>query len=234
MPKVISIASLKGGVGKTTLTVFLAQALPKKILCIDLDHNNNLTDYFLRETDVEEIESKSIAKAFTGSSLIQDCILKSPLGIDVIPTTPRLSKTMLSLSWDGGLQQRFRKSVHELGYDYILIDTPPALCMEMNLGIFAADLVLSPVGYSRWNFQGFDEIKAVYDLANQSLDNKIKILAIRTMVSEKKSQAMEDLGVKFAKTFIPKSESIATCVDMAKPLSEKNKSIFMELAKEIK
>lgn len=87
MPKVISIASLKGGVGKTTLTVFFAQALPKKILCIDLDHNNNLTDYFLRETDVEEIENKSIAKVFTGSRLIQDCILKSPLGIDAIPTT---------------------------------------------------------------------------------------------------------------------------------------------------
>ncbi len=240
--KIFTIASLKGGVGKTTLTVFLAQALqsisPKsKILLIDLDHNNNLTDYFLREEDVHTIESHSVAKAFQGISPLSELPIRSEkFNLDCIPTTPKLSKVSLSVAWDAGLQSRFRKQIRSLSYDYILIDTPPALCLELNIGIFAADLVLTPIGFSRWNIQGYEEIKEVFELANETLDKKekIKLLPIRTMVSEKKADAMDDIGIHFAKTFIPKSDSIAGAVDLGKPLSEKNAQIFETLAKEIR
>ncbi len=51
--KVITFGSLKGGVGKTTCAAFLAQALASKgarVLAADIDANNNLTDYFLRDS----------------------------------------------------------------------------------------------------------------------------------------------------------------------------------------
>ncbi|WP_411821234.1 ParA family protein [Leptospira sp. 'Mane'] len=240
--KIITIGSLKGGVGKTTLTVFLAQALqsisPKsKILLIDLDHNNNLTDYFLRDEDVLVIENHSVAKSFQGTSSLADLPIRSQkFNLDCIPTTPKLSKVSLSVAWDAGLQTRFRKQVRSLPYDYVLIDTPPALCLELNVGIFAADLVLTPIGFSRWNIQGYEEIREVFELANEALDKKekIKILPVRTMVSEKRADAMDDIGIGFAKTFIPKSDSIAGAVDQGKALSEKNAQIFESLAKEIK
>lgn len=234
---IISIASLKGGVGKTTITVFLSQAFIEanfKVLVIDLDHNNNLTDYYLRENSIESIESNSIAKVLKGSKTINDCIIQSNnFGISIIPATPKLSKSILELAWDGGLQQRFRRSLRELPFDFILIDTPPALCLELNIGIYASDLVLSPIGFSRWNLQGFDEIKNVWENSNTALNNSIKLKAIRTMVTEKKSEAMSNLEIPFLETFIPKSESIATSIDMAKPLTEKNKTIFQNLMGEI-
>ncbi|TGL17915.1 ParA family protein [Leptospira yanagawae] len=239
--KIITVSSLKGGVGKTTLSIYLGQALSKllpksKILNIDLDHNNNLTDYYLREEPVELIEGNSISKYLTGvkelESLLTPTIFEN---IFVIPATPKLSKTAVGLSWDAGLITRFRKHLRNLKFDYIVIDTPPALCLELNLGIHAADLVISPIGFSRWNIQGYQEIEEVVTNSNESLETgKIKILPVRTMVSEKKSEILDKLELKFAKTFIPKSESIASSVDQGKTLTEKNSIHFEQLAKEIK
>ncbi|TGL97949.1 ParA family protein [Leptospira jelokensis] len=239
--KSITIASLKGGVGKTTLSIYLGQALAKissksRILTIDLDHNNNLTDYYLRNESVELIEGNSISKYLTGAKELDSLLTPTSFeNIFIIPATPKLSKTAVGLSWDAGLISRFRKHLRNLNFDYIIIDTPPALCLELNLGIHAADLVISPIGFSRWNIQGFQEIEDVVINSNESLDNgKIKILPVRTMVSEKKSDKLDELDIPFAKTFIPKTESIASAVDQGKQLSEKNSVYFEQLAKEIK
>nr|WP_254056033.1 ParA family protein [Leptospira mayottensis] len=62
---------MKGGVGKTTIDAFLAQALSLlgfKVLVIDMDPNNNLTDYFLRDISIETISSKNIRQTLTGES----------------------------------------------------------------------------------------------------------------------------------------------------------------------
>ncbi|MCW7460135.1 ParA family protein [Leptospira bandrabouensis] len=239
--KIITVSSLKGGVGKTTLSIYLGQAIAKlfpksKILKVDLDHNNNLTDYYLRDESLEIIEENSIAKYLTGARDLDSILTATGFdNIFVIPATPKLSKTAVGLSWDAGLITRFRKHLRNLEFDYIIIDTPPALCLELNLGIHASDLVLSPIGFSRWNIQGFQEIEEVVSNANDSLENgKIKILPVRTMVSEKKSDKLDELDISFAKTYIPKSESIASAVDQGKPLTEKNSFYFEQLAKEIK
>lgn len=239
--KIITVSSLKGGVGKTTLSIYLGQALSKllpksKILQIDLDHNNNLTDYYLRDESLDLIEGNSISKYLTGVKDLESLITPTKNeNIFIIPATPKLSKTAVGLSWDAGLINRFRKHLRALKFDYIIIDTPPALCLELNLGIHASDLVLSPIGFSRWNIQGYQEIEEVVTNSNESLDQgKIKLLPVRTMVSEKKSDKLDELEIEFAKTFIPKSESIASAIDQGKPLTEKNSIYFEQLAKEIK
>ncbi|GBF52089.1 CobQ/CobB/MinD/ParA nucleotide binding domain protein [Leptospira ryugenii] len=239
--KIITVSSLKGGVGKTTLSIYLGQALKKissksKILHIDLDHNNNLTDFYLRDLGVEDIEANSIAKYLTGIKDLDSLHTVTWIdGIHLIPATPRLSKTAIGLSWDAGLISRFRKHIRGLRFDYVIIDTPPALCLELYLGIHAADLVLSPVGFSRWNIQGFQEIEEVVNNSNESLESgKISLIPVRTMVSEKKSDKLDELGLIFAKTFIPKSESIASSIDQGKALTEKNSLFFEQLAEEVK
>lgn len=239
--KSFAIASLKGGVGKTTIAIYLGQALAKlypklKILQIDLDHNNNLTDYYLRNESVDLIEENSISKYLTGAKELSSILI--PTGIEniyIVPATPKLSKTAVGLSWDAGLISRFRKHIRHLDFDYIIIDTPPALCLELYLGVHASDLVLSPIGFSRWNIQGFQEIEEVVKNSNESLEKgTIEILPVRTMVSEKKSDKLDELEINFAQTFIPKSEYIASAVDQGKSLNEKNSFYFENLAKEVK
>ncbi|MCD2412224.1 ParA family protein, partial [Borreliella burgdorferi] len=48
-PIVITLASLKGGVGKSSLSIlfsYVLKELGKKVLLIDLDPQNSLTSYF--------------------------------------------------------------------------------------------------------------------------------------------------------------------------------------------
>lgn len=237
---IISVSSIKGGVGKSTGVIFLSQALanlkPKsKILVIDLDPNNNLTDYYLRDEDTKLISSKSIAHYLEGTSKLKELIIPSPFDrISVIPTTPKLARVSLSVSYDSTLSQRFRKDLRELDYDYIFIDTPPALTLELTLGIYGADVVVSPIAPNRWIIQGYDEIEKLVNDNNKVLKgSKIKLYVLKSLVSEKKSQILDDLGIKTLNSFIPKLESIANANNSAKPLNEKTAIFFENAIKEI-
>jgi chromosome partitioning protein len=79
-----------------SLAVYLALALAKlafRVLVIDLDHNNNATDFFLRAADVSDIETKNIKQVFLEKTGIEDAVWhvdKNGITLDVIPATPAL------------------------------------------------------------------------------------------------------------------------------------------------
>ncbi|WP_210382124.1 ParA family protein, partial [Borreliella garinii] len=60
-PKIITIASIKGGVGKSMLSIIFAYILSEannKVLIVDLDPQNSLTSYFLKH--IRNIEINNI------------------------------------------------------------------------------------------------------------------------------------------------------------------------------
>ncbi|PJZ79251.1 ParA family protein [Leptospira meyeri] len=232
--KIITVASLKGGVGKTTLSIFLSLALQnakKKVLAIDLDHNNNLTDYFLRDEETDAIQEKSIGRVLKGALSLPDSIFKTTLGVDIIPSVPELSQIAFELLFDTAAPLRFDSMLRNLKYDFIIIDTPPAISFELSCGLHVADTVLCPVGYSRWNIQGYSILESKVKRAG---GDKL-FIGVPSAVTDKRVETLREGGLSLTKAIVHKSEAIATASDSGKPLKEGSSSAdeFKILAKEI-
>ena len=119
-PRVISISSGKGGVGKTFMSVHLAAHAAQagqRVLLIDADLGLANVDVMLGMHS-----SGTMRNLLTGADLLEDLIVHCPQGFDVLPGGSGLYElTSLNVSE----QQTILDSLREAGehYDLILIDT---------------------------------------------------------------------------------------------------------------
>ncbi len=224
--KIISICSVKGGVGKTATTTFLAQALHArgyKILVIDSDANNNLTDYHLRNTSVDEIESRNLYHLITGEMTPDEVIYNGD--IDIIPCTLSLHKIGLIMTSKPTAIMHFQKSIKRLDYDYVLIDSPPALGYELTNALYASDVVLIPANLTRWTLQSIQIIQEQINEMKSDGKKFLSVKAVPSIVTEKENQVLQSMGLDFTESFIKKAGAIKTAHDNAVWL-KKDSAVF--------
>lgn len=140
--KVISIATQKGGVGKTTTARELSAALSqdgKKILLIDFDQQMNLTKY----VDKEEQE-KSIYNALKNKNEIKNVIVQTDL-FDFVSSSFELSKADIEFfnSEDVFLLDD-ALDLLKSDYDFIIIDNGPQRNKLLQMVYVASDYIISP------------------------------------------------------------------------------------------
>ena len=233
----LTTSSLKGGVGKTTLSIFLAQALRsmgQSVLSIDLDHNNNLTDYWLREGDASKIEDRNIRHVLTGKQRLEDAIWRL-VDMDIIPATPSLATIGIELANNPMRILALRAGLRKLDYDYILIDTPPALTIELTAGLYAADVVLVPVSASRWTVQGYQVIEGEVARVEDAGLPIPRMLALPSMVTEVQARVLQDSSHWTAtRTAIYRDAPIQAAASEGRALREGTRAArwFDELAQE--
>ena len=238
--KIITVASLKGGVGKTTVSIFLAQALGnrgKRVLLIDLDPNNNATDFTLADSTIDVLERANSYHVLTRKRPLKDCI-HSGLFLDVMPATLSLHKAEAELAANPGLTLRFKKELEGSNYEFIVIDTPPSIDPVFRTGLYSADLVLSPIAPSRWVFQSLDFLRDEIGLVKENTDRKPRLLALPSMVTVKESEAMAKAladRIPLTKSTIFKQASLKNAVESRKVLKPESKAgvLFDGLAKEL-
>jgi septum site-determining protein MinD len=131
MPKTIGIISIKGGVGKTTISAALAADLVnhcgKKVLLVDANYSApNLGEHMNVSAE------KTIHDVLAGRIHIKSAIQNS-FGVDVIPGGYFANERLNFLK----LKDRIGKIKNN--YDFVIIDSSPSLNEEMLSTILASD-----------------------------------------------------------------------------------------------
>lgn len=168
--KIIAVANQKGGIGKTTTALALAAGLKrkkKKVLLVDLDPQANATDTYRAEIEGVGTAYDLLVDGDT------DCIQNTEVG-DIIAGDPNLKDASKLL--DGvSASYRLKKGLASIApdYDYIILDTPPALSVLLTNALTAADTVIIPLTSDRYGLHGLvqlnDTIKDIKEFTNPGL-----------------------------------------------------------------
>ena len=154
--KIITFASKKGGVSKTTsaLIAGLILAEKKRVLMIDLDSQNALTSFFFE--NLEDIAGRTILEALKGEKLFKQTIHEISDNVHVIPSVLEFEEID---DWQRtGKELILKKELKKLNndYDYVILDTPPNLRTETVLGLVAADVIVIPARLEKMDTRAID------------------------------------------------------------------------------
>ena len=172
--KVITVFAKKGGVGKTTITQNLASyfaAAGKRVLCVDLDEQGNLTQFFLGSSTFHNQLERNTLSAILNPNFDpepEDVILQ-PKNVDqhrnisVLSASMHLKQYLLpEAEWDDEISFSLRDFLDDIEgtFDFVFIDTPPAVdTLQTWVGLLAANYAISPVepeAYSSQSLHGGD------------------------------------------------------------------------------
>jgi chromosome partitioning protein len=194
---VIALANQKGGVGKTTTAINLAGALAeegKRILCIDMDPQANLTAGL--GVNLNTVE-KSMADVLTGNATIDDIIRTTETqGIDVAPSHTDLAATEGELFTMLGRESLLRDAIDgklRKRYDYALIDCPPNLGLLTVNGLVAADGVIIPVQTQNYAMKGLNNLVKVINAIRMKLNRRLKILGLLPTFFDGRTNLAKDM-----------------------------------------
>ena len=169
MGTVIAIINHKGGVAKSTTAGALVAGLSfmgKKVLAVDLDAQCNLS--LITGANTQEL---TIADVLSGAKA-EDAVQHTEQG-DIIAGSVALAGADNVLTGKGK-QYTLKKTLEGLAYDYIVIDTPPALNILTINALTACHKVVIPTQADILGVQGikalYDTIKAVKKQANPALE----------------------------------------------------------------
>jgi chromosome partitioning protein len=216
MTQVITIANQKGGVGKTTTAVNLSAALAiegKRVLLIDADPQSNATTSLGFHRDSYEY---NLYHVMLGTKELNEIILESKdiENLFVAPSNIGLvgiEKEFYKNTKDRELVLKRKIDVIKNDYDYIIIDSPPALGPLTINTLSAATSVLIPIQCEFFALEGLAQLLNTIKLIRQTINRQLDIKGfLPTMYSSQNNlskQVFADLAKHFENKLFKWKES---------------------------
>ena len=181
--RVITFGVEKGGAAKTTTTGVLAYLLSqhKKVLAIDMDSQGNLTE-LLTGIDSAEFAGKNVLTALKEQNAEKYIVLINDnlhllAGQSELAKIPRWLYQDYSEDKSLALQKLLEPIKDE--YDYILIDTPPALGDSTINALAASDYVIAMYEASKYCYSALGRfLNTINDI--KEINPKLKVAGIIT------------------------------------------------------
>jgi chromosome partitioning protein len=216
---VISIASQKGGTGKTTTSISLASGLSRmgrRVLLIDMDSQANSSKVLLANY-----------QDLTAEQTIHATILnRKPLplhhtdvpNLDIVPSHILLSNTDIELT--SAIDHREARLKHQLehtsgAYDFVIVDCPPTLSWLTINALTASDRVLVVVSPGYFELDSVVQISKTITEVRELFNRNLQLLGFLFTMSDPTLNSETSLRLlrqtytrQVLKTIIPRNTDI--------------------------
>ncbi len=206
--KTIAICNQKGGVGKTSTTSCLGVSLAEngqRVLLIDFDPQGNLTKglgfpdrngYLYSVKDILLDELNETPRNW------QDYTLRTE-GVDLIPANITLAGMDIQLSGMMSRETVFKRALQQFKphYDYILIDSNPALNLFTINTLVAADSLIIPVQAEPYATDGLEDLLHTIHTAKKQLNPTLSIDGILITMTDRRTNLSKHISTEVRRAF---------------------------------
>ena len=200
--KVLTIANLKGGVGKTVTTINTAYVLAteygKRALLVDNDQQGNCSQFFGVYGYDKPSMTDVMKRRVTAEEVIQHTEYEN---LDIIPANLSLAEAEKAVLMDSVTPQQVRlkavlRQVKD-EYDYVLIDNAPSLGMCVINSLATSDYLIIPAKNDRFTYDGIDSLMNQLATVKEYFNPQIELLG--TLITSYRRNDVNQQGAEWLK-----------------------------------